>query len=457
MKRNLKIALFVLIILFSLLRFVSLESSIGPFYQGQMNSYISLQMAQGDIIYKDFQFTYPPLSYYLTELVFWVFGFNMLYAYIFYNLIAMFSLFLLYKLGSLYNKDVGLIAAFLLSITPSFVDNGHHVEMFALPFLLLSVYFIFKEKRYYSIFLSGMLISLAYFTKQTLGLFMIAAVIFFLINKRYKDIIVYGLGQCLVGILLFLYLKFKTGSYDFIYYLTFMLRSSFEKSFLLKTNALVQYVGLPIFILSISLIFYYLYSMVKEKENLDNMWFYATITGILFLIYIFILKTFAAYYFIPILPLFVLLIARLIFDLDWKKIKLINILVLVIILHTFAVGEVTAVSRQLYYYPDIHNEMVEVADYIKSITNKGDNVLIDNNAIVYYADRKKTGKLYQSGGIINTGFRTKEEILGMISNEKPQVIVILDSRLDWLEKGNYLVNYRYDKNIGEYRIYVLNQ
>ena len=119
-------------------------------------------------------------------------------------------------------------------------------------------------------------------------------------------------------------------------------------------------------------------NIFSTKED-DKISVYIFISIILFLIYVIVLKTFAEYYFIPILPFFAILISRFIKEVDWKfnDIKLINILVIIIVLNAFVIGEGTAVARQVYYYPPIHNEIVEVSNYVQSITSENDNILVE--------------------------------------------------------------------------------
>ena len=127
-----------------------------------------------------------------------------------------------------------------------------------------------------------------------------------------------------------------------------------------------------------------------------------------------------------------------------------------VILNLFALGFLTQFSKQILHYPEEHAEIKEVADYIKSITNANDTVLVDNSAINFYADRNKPGKWYDTSAYaFNNGYLKRTDLIQTIKKEKPKVISILDSRLDWLEKEDVLKMYKFDKQLNGEKIYVL--
>jgi uncharacterized membrane protein len=460
--KRLLIPILVLIIAFSLIRFVNLESSIGPYWQSQLSSYSALQISNGEIPYKDFNLIYPPVAHYLIAGLMSLFSQHLIIAFIFSNLMAIFSIFLVYMLGRLYSKLLGLISAFILSIALIFTENGFYLEMIAVPFILLSSYLILKSNKRLSLFFAGVLIGVAYFTKQTAVLFAIAMILFLVFKKRYRSILYFIGGQVLFTSFIIGLLYILTNSFDFLTQILYQIYHPIKRSITLKVFQLINIIDAPFYLLAFTAILFNLYQRIRKVKQ-SSLIFFSLIMSIVFLVFmIFKVYLFSEYYLILIIPFFSILISSLILNLEpisFKKVNVMHVLVLLVVLFTIISGPVTSFSKQVFYFPKEHDKIIDVSESIKEITLPGDNIFVDNNAIVFYSERRKTGRIYDTSGAYRydpeNEFITREEILNSIKVEKPRVIVITD-RLDFLLSESFFDNaYKFDKEIDGYKLYVL--
>ena len=82
--------------------------------------------------------------------------------------------------------------------------------------------------------------------------------------------------------------------------------------------------------------------------------------------------------------------------------------------------------------------------------------MVDNSAVNYYANRKKTGKLYDtSSAAFTSEYIPKEMAVNAIKREKPAAIIIADKRLGWLESEDFFNEmYEFDREMYGNRIYL---
>ena len=453
MEKKINLIIIILIVLFSLIRFININSSIGPYWQSQLNSYVSFQIANGEMPYKDFILVYPPVAHYVTALFMLIFSKSLLSAFILNNLIAILSIILTYLIARrFFSTQQSLICALILSIMPIFSENAFYLETFALFFTLLAVYFLLKETNL-SIFISGVSFSLAYFSKQIAGLLMIGACIYLIYKKRFRYLGLFILGQILFTLLLSIYL-FKVTGYNFIDQILYQLYSPLNRPFyFLSVLNILQVLMHPLYLISIAGLTYSLFNL-KKVTDLEKL---SLFMSVIFFIFVFLKANLVSeYFFIIVLPFMIFPSIRF-FDFKHETLKYVLILILV---YSIILGPLFALGKQLTFLPEKHNEIITTADYIRAITSEEDRILGDNNAVAFYSNRKKAGNIYDSSRAYmyaKVKIISDQDKIDIIKNKKPLVVYIYDSRYDFLEKMDFF-NEFYSKinQIGDYRVYKLN-
>ncbi len=146
---------------------------------------------QGLIPYRDFHFSYTPISIFLTTLSFLIFGSSIFSSRILMLILSVASTLLIYKIVKLTaKKDLYAFLSVLLYISwgPSHINFSWPV-MFVIPFALLSIYLtlLYSTTRIYFLpFLVGFLSFMVFLSKQNFGIIFLPIAIHFIIFNKDK-------------------------------------------------------------------------------------------------------------------------------------------------------------------------------------------------------------------------------------------------------------------------------
>ncbi len=165
------------------------------------------------VLYKDFDFVYTPLSAWLTGLSFVFFGESILVERLFHLGIVLVSIFYLLKIGRLLTKGVLLPllpALFFIAWGPSHI-NFMAPGILVLEIAIISLYYYLQGKnqnKARSLFITGIGITLMFLTKQNFGTaFLVFCLIDIGINTKQKKIVFPLLKGFLISMgIFFLYL-----------------------------------------------------------------------------------------------------------------------------------------------------------------------------------------------------------------------------------------------------------
>ncbi|MBI4155133.1 glycosyltransferase family 39 protein [Candidatus Woesearchaeota archaeon] len=442
-----------LIVVISLVRFINLESSVGSYWQGQLNSYVGLQIANGEIPYKDFILVYPPVGHYFMALFMFVFGKSLFSAFVLSNILAILSVVLVYLIAKkFFDQFQALLCTLLFSLMPIFSENGLFLEYFSVFFLLIGLYLFFMENNL-GLFFSGVFFALSYFSKQTVGILMVGVLVYFLIKRKFKAIGIFLSGQILLSALLFAYLFKVTGGYEFLNQIFYQVYSPLARpNYFASVFYVLNFLMHPLYLLGFSGWFYGVFNF-KERNNLEKLSLF--LVGIFF-VFVFLRANLISDYLLIIVMPFVNILSLRFFNFKdnlWKY------FLVLIIVYSFLVGPLSALGKEIAYFPEKHDEIVKTAEYIKLVTNSEDKILGDNNGVAFYSGREKAGRIYDSSRAYmyaKVKIISDEDKINVIKNEKPKIVYIYDSRYDFLEIMDFF-NEMYDKinTIGGYRIYKL--
>jgi len=445
--------LIALIVIVSLFRFINLDGSVGPYWQGQLNSYVGLQIANGEVPYKDFILVYPPVGHYFMALFMLIFGKSLLSTFVLNNLLAILSIVLVYFIArKFFDQFTSLLCALLFSLMPVFSENGLFLEYFSVFFLLIGIYLFFMESNI-GLFFSGVFFALSYFSKQTAAVLMIGVLGYFLMKRKFKAIGIFLSGQILLSALLFFYLFKATGNLNFLDQIFYQVYSPLSRpNYFASVFYVLNFLIHPLYLLGFAGWFYGVFNF-NERNNLERLSLF--LVGIFFA-FVFLRANLISDYLLIIVMPFVNILSLRFFNFKdnlWKY------FLVLIIVYSFILGPMAALGKQIAYFPEKHDEIVKAAEYIKLVTNSQDKILGDNNAVAFYSGREKAGRIYDSSRAYmyaKVKIISDQDKINAVKNEKPKIVYIYDSRYDFLEKMDFF-NEMYDKinTIGGYRLYKL--
>jgi hypothetical protein len=229
-----------------------------------VNYGFSYAITKGEIPYNDFNLVLPLFSPFIYSIPL-LFTKSIISIYLFQSLLLVFLFLILEKLLS---KKVYLLFPLILLGYPipliSCLFPGYN---FILLFLIILL--IYLEKINYNDYIIGIIIGLCIITKHTIGLFLFLPSLIYL--KNYKKI-----GKRIIGILLpcFIFLIYLLLSNSLSNFINLCILGLFD---FMKSNYYIKnYLILFIFILGL---IYLLYSIIKNKKNINN---YYVLVSILF-------------------------------------------------------------------------------------------------------------------------------------------------------------------------------
>ncbi len=460
------------IFLFALLirlpyRYVLLEADEGEI------AYISQQMEQGDIPYKDAVHQKMPGMFYIYLLIFKILGKNVGDIRIFTFLYSLSGIFLLYKLGTLlFGRPVGLISSFIFSIIsldPNRLGFMAKAENFMLMPIIASIVILLlaiKKKNNFLFFVCGALNGIAFILKQS-AIFNCAFIIGFLffeffknqdkgkyieLIKRYS----YFFSGFIITLLpFFIYFWIKGAWNDFIY-CTFLTNFDYINSsnpFLTVTNKYVWFNFLQRLnrMLNTNLIFWALclYAWIKFLKIKDIKGFLIIIWFIFLFLSVFSGLRFFPQYFILTTPALAIASGYGLWSIFEKIRNIRNIFlkrvigIFIILVVTIAslvpnfkywfVYSATEISNQVYedYYP-LQVRIKYIASYINQNTAIDDTVFIFGTGtdILFYANRRSATKyiiFYTLAESHKDILIRQKEIVNEIIKNKPKYIIDMTS------------------------------
>ena len=241
LKKNKKIILFFIfcyIMIFCFNFFKNIDLDI------LWNYGFSKNVSDGLIMYKDFNMVITPLYPLLTGLFMKIFGTNMIIFYLINTFYALFILVIVYKL----DKKIifPFFIYFLFESAP-----GYNTLSILYVFLL-----IYLEKNNKSDYLIGFIISLAFLTKSSIGLFLALPTLYYI--KKPKKILKRLIPFIITNLIVIGYLYLNNALYDYINY-TFLGLLDFQNG-----NGNFNIITILIILIVIYLIREYLKTKNKE-------------------------------------------------------------------------------------------------------------------------------------------------------------------------------------------------
>ena len=164
----------------------------------------SQNVSKGLIMYKDFNMVITPLYPALTGLFMKILGNNMIVFYLINSLYALLTLIIIYKLDK--RIIFPFFIYFLFDTTP-----GYNTLTILFVFLL-----IYLEKNKKSDYLIGLIISLAFLTKSSIGIFLALPTLYYI--RKPKKIIKRIIPIIITNIIVIGYFYFNNALFDYINY-----------------------------------------------------------------------------------------------------------------------------------------------------------------------------------------------------------------------------------------------
>jgi 4-amino-4-deoxy-L-arabinose transferase-like glycosyltransferase len=470
MDLNKKITLlFILVILFfSFLVRLPFLNVLMEADEGEI-AYVSQQMEQGGIPYKDGISQKMPGMLYVYLFVFKIFGHQISDIRLFSFIYALVGVLLLYKLGALlFNKPVGLMASFifgLISADPARFGFMAKAENFMLAPLIGSViifYLALKKKNNFLFFVCGLVNGLVFILKQSAIFNCLFIVVFlfgdFFVNRKeeklfelVKRYFYFAAGFTMILLSLVIYFRFNGAWNDFIYWV-FLHNLEYVKAgftFSKLTNSRIwstfftqfRNMSAPSFIFWI-LGFYGIWHFIKDKNRsglLITVWFIflaiSIFSGLHFFPHYFLLTT-------PVLAITAGYGSWLLFTkingikktIIKRLITVLTVFLLVVLilgphLNYWLVYSPKQISKLVYndYYP-LEARIKYIGEYINQNSLSDDRIFIFGTApdILFYSQRRSATKyiiFYPLAEPSKDVLRIQKDIIREISLLKPKYIV----------------------------------
>ena len=482
-----KYDVFAMILLFTIITsFFALRADIKTIDEiwNFSNTY---KLYNGYIIYKDFNVVQTPLFYYLGSIIFKLLG-PSYFAFKVYNVLIITALYttiyvLLKKLGikNIVTLSCTLILFFSNSILILAGANYNSLVMF---FVLLGILInSSKSKSFYKSLLSGILISLIFFTKQNIGMFYITGIIIYdvyksIINKSAKEYVLNMLIQLLTFGLVFgmtlIRMHMHGNLESFISYCVIGVKEFNRNIFtnnnfqsIIFVNELLIHIGLAIIVNKV----YLKDEEIQEKSEL------LFIQGIMSL--------FIQY---PIFNRYHIILSNIIISIYWiyivyellknntkilkktKFLKMLNIFVIITmislsILNIFKyLSSIENTEYEIYYGVNFNYETKQdidlICDYISEQRDQGENVIIlSKYAMLYMTPLKINNGKFDMSLIGNLGKEGEEGLIKDIERLQRATVLIVSDEYDIMYQESKRVrefimdNFEYQGEIGKFMIY----
>ncbi|MBI2129012.1 glycosyltransferase family 39 protein [Candidatus Woesearchaeota archaeon] len=302
-KHHIFILLAVFFALFLILNFID------PVLLWDENVYLG--NARSHIAQSNFteDFRFPLLEYIIA--FFWFFTGESIFAakliILFFTLATIYVFYLIAQ-ENFEHKHALFITA-LFSISPLMIEWGSKVytEIPALFFLVLSFYFILKQKNHF-ILIAGILSGLSFLAKFPNALFGLAVAAFFIFFKEYKKLIYFSIGSiiALLPWLIYNFITYKNPLWDLMMQMSVIAQYTVNEPIMLQiANFFVVMAALSVFLP------FGIYPLIrKRKEN----WIVIFYTIVFFAYYLFFVRLkFSRYYLADLAFLYIICYAGFLF------------------------------------------------------------------------------------------------------------------------------------------------
>ena len=442
--------------------------------------YVGKIWAEGGNLYIDAWDHKPPLIFLFNGFMHLIFGGSVILHRIWLTILSFVDIFLFYKIlkiviPKLLNKvksldkselaiKVGLILYVFLRNLSQFTSSGNNTENYGLIFLLLmwlSHLSFRKDGKWWKMLLSGLFCSVLFFLKGNFILLGLPIGFILLLDnlKAIKKFFGYGLifaAPIIAHAGVWFYYFYSKGSLEDFLIATFKFSAKYSGSAWsgnLSNNIMLLLVTLVL--IAPALIFFIFY-LKDLKDNFKNKEY--IFVGLSFLAGLgltFGVGSFYSYYFEIIMPVIVLVIVYVLFNLS--KFKKIWQILLVILLATSLLFSYGISLKQLYNSLSgpvrIDAEQYqEVANYVKDNSSINDKVFCyDYGAVFYRLSDRDSGSRFISASVLlleyrdNYGFNFNKIFMQDMEKNKTKYIVTYSDRESLYYENKPLVDY-FDKN-----------
>lgn len=369
--------LLVVIVILASFYFIGI-TSYPVYYDEGAYSYYSQQIREGETPYVDFFEYKSPGLFYLHASISQVFGDNVAIPRLFWLLISFLTLYIFYKIiVPISGKKIALVSLILILGSRAFLDANIsiYLEPLVLFFIILGIYFILRNKSRYDILAAGISFGLAVWFKQTALLPFAAILLYLLLRKEIKKLIIFGVTTLIITIPIFML-------YPNVFYNLFVFGTQINNmDFFTRIRVWLSYL-LPVFWLG------YVFAannLFKRKYYPLTLVFLAQSISFLPLNEIWVrsfggVVIFAGYF-----------ATLYLFEIVKYKKQILNILIVIILLVNLGLFLNFAYTSSIScLMPDstcstIRNNQLEVVDFLK---DKEGNIFSDTPAFYYLLNKK---------------------------------------------------------------------
>lgn len=484
---NITMILILVIVTFTIAFIV--EFNAGDILYNFSNIY---KMSQGYEIYKNLNVIITPLFFYIGNIIFNIFGANMLVYNVYHGpLLYILTFFIVYKIFKKLKiqKINAMLYTTIIAIVISFIACEGAYNILAIMFILLGIYNLLKEKDTVSNgILQGFITFLIFMTKQNMGCYyLLGSIAVFLVIKKDKKTIIKNIFVQIVTfwtllLVYALYLQANGNLYNFINYAFLGIGEFSKENFEIEEGSLIF--NIATIILSITMIsLTYIKKIKFDDERKKNI----RILGIMSICNILI-----AY---PLINsahtvignvIFMILIAYILNLLLFKELltgpkvnKIRNIVLIIIITFMFVINTINTINyintinaNEYYfekdspYYGAIVKEetlrdIKEVCKYIEEQNKQNIEVKVVSNFANLYMNllNKNNGKfdLPFYGNFGSGGEKGFIEEIKKLNNTK----ILLNDKYRHFQESKTIENfirenYEFEGNISMYSIYSVN-
>ncbi|RJO62041.1 hypothetical protein C4544_00890 [candidate division WS5 bacterium] len=482
--------------------------------------YVGKAVANGQLLYVNAWDHKPPLIFEFNALMHLLFGGNLILHRIFLTALAILDIFLFYKLTNIFTKEffarnadkitrVALLLYVFWRSLSQFTSSANNTENIGLIFLLLMYLAFFKfysslssrvkkseaegslknnEKKgflhsphaqvsrndksgYIYLLLSGICLSVLFYLKPNFSLLSLPIIIeIFLLSYRsikkfVMNYLVFGIPFILQTAFWILYFKSQNALEDF-WIASFAFSSAYAKS-TWSGNVSPQKVFIVMLLpLAIPLlIFAYRFLRDFKKIRTDNTYGFLFFMFLSSLALAFGLGSFYPYYFLILLPSFILIIAYS--GEVFLKIGKPKNLVLVLLLLGGMVVSLGISTKQLLnsFSGSVKsqlNEYQQIANYVKANSNKDEKIVFyDYGAVMYQLAERGSGSRFISASILllderdQYGFGLSDAFINDLEKSKPKYWIISKDEDSLYYQNKKIIlymlnNFRQDKEFDDY-------
>lgn len=428
------------------------------------------QFIHGKVLYAEIWDHKPPLIFLINGLMSLFLGDSIFFHRIFITIWMLLELFLFYLLlkkvlSLLQVTNIKLKARFgILGYAfwrnlSQFTNSGNNTENFGLIFLigLYLTYLKYKENRQLRwLWVSGFAFSILIFLKPNFVLLSVpiwldlASELIANLFRRQWAVLWIFVGQTIFKSLIFLiptliqaglwiwYFLANGALWDFWFgfyeFSSKYLKSTWQGA--VSGQTIFVLISLPFYILYISFLALFFWQNRTELDTTTKRFVF--FTGLAGFVFMLILGSFYAYYYLILVPILILLIVST----NWSKISALIQKILVVLILTSSLASYLISLRQLYngFAGPValeQQELLEIADYIKQNTTPKETIYAYVYGATFYqlADRQPASSFISGNVLIldyreNYGYDLSGQVVAdLINNRPPLVIIYKDNKV----------------------------